>query len=165
MLVTFILFYFCLKIARASSVAAAKLSWILISEPPPPRRGNGNLLVAPKQQQNEVPLLISGSICKDSKASLLVHLRDETLDLSGAPTRIYQEQWRVGEGEWGSYAASAAPSARLLDSNLALPCCLALPCLVRPTTSFWYASPFLPHNDVKYIDINYESRPLPRVSR
>ncbi|CAM9535976.1 unnamed protein product, partial [Ascophyllum nodosum] len=35
------------------------------------------------EQQNEVPLLISGSICKDSKASLLVHLRDETLDLSG----------------------------------------------------------------------------------
>lgn len=36
------------------------------------------------QQLDEVPLVIPTTVSKDTKASLLVHLRDETLDFSGA---------------------------------------------------------------------------------
>ncbi|CAM9998761.1 unnamed protein product, partial [Sphacelaria rigidula] len=35
------------------------------------------------QQLDEVPLVVSAAVCKDNKASLLVHLRDETLNFSG----------------------------------------------------------------------------------
>lgn len=36
-----------------------------------------------RQQLDEIPLVVPAAVCKDTKASLLVHLRDETLDFSG----------------------------------------------------------------------------------
>lgn len=41
------------------------------------------------QQLDEVPLVIPAAVCKDNKASLLVHLRDESLDFSGEAPRSW----------------------------------------------------------------------------
>ncbi|CAM9514119.1 unnamed protein product, partial [Scytosiphon promiscuus] len=37
----------------------------------------------PKEQLDDVPLMIPQAVCRDTKASLLVHLRDEALNFAG----------------------------------------------------------------------------------
>ncbi|CAN0321239.1 unnamed protein product, partial [Hapterophycus canaliculatus] len=37
----------------------------------------------PKEQLEDVPLMIPQAVCRDAKASLLVHLRDEALNFAG----------------------------------------------------------------------------------
>ena len=39
------------------------------------------------KQLDEVPLTISSAVCKDNKASLLAHIRDETLNFAGKKER------------------------------------------------------------------------------
>eukprot|EP00752_Nemacystus_decipiens_P004506 g4114.t1 len=76
----------------------------------------------PKEQLDEVPLTISSAVCKDTKASLLAHIRDETLNFAGdtgAIGRIAVESKKKGRGltfdlKGQQFRGQIVPSATVL---------------------------------------------------
>ncbi|CAM9100380.1 unnamed protein product [Pylaiella littoralis] len=76
----------------------------------------------PKEQLDEVPLTISSVVSRDSKASLLVHLRDETLNFAGdtgAVGRIAVGSKKKGRGlvfdlKGRQFSGQIIPSATVL---------------------------------------------------